>query len=483
MLSAYMTGETPIDALAPGLLIAAPRSGSGKSLLTLCLLAAYARRGVRVASAKVGPDYIDTEFHRAASGGVCVNLDAWAMRPRVLQELAAMASADADLLLAEGVMGLFDGARDGSGSSADVARMTGWSVVLLLDGRGTGHSVGAMVKGFAEFREDINLAGVLLNRVASPLHRRLLEEGCREAGVEVLGAFPEDSRLQLPHRHLGLVQAGEHPDLNRFLQLGAQLAEEHIDLERLQGLARHLPKTSAPKPHAPFAPPAQRIAVAKDIAFAFTYPSWFDAWRDAGAEVSFFSPLAGEAPCADAEFIFLPGGYPELHAGRLAAASNFLQGLRDAERRGGRIYGECGGYIVLGKGLQDEAGERHAFAGLLPLETRFQREHRTLGYRHARLLADGFLGAKQDIFRGHEFHFVAEQPHSKQAEAIFEVSPPVMEGETPAPRPSGMRAGKVAGSFLHLIDRAADERDANAPCPRKDRGNAPSNHAGGRRRR
>ena len=436
-------------------MITAPCSGAGKSLVTLCLLSGFARRGIALSSVKIGPDYIDAAFHREASGGVCVNLDGWAMRPGVLREMAAFASMDSDLLLAEGVMGMFDGARDGVGSSADVAAVTGWNVMLVVDGRGTGRSIGALAGGFANFRDDVCVSGVLLNRVSSPLHRKLLEQGCHDIGIEVLGAIPEDAGLHLPHRHLGLVQAAEHSDLKALLRRGADIAEKHVNMERLLALAVPLKDAPSPKPHAPFPPPAQRIAVAEDIAFTFTYPGWFAAWRDAGAEISFFSPLGDESPSKDCDFIFLPGGYPELHAGRLTGALNFLCGLRSAQKRGATIYGECGGYIMLGKGLTDEHGKRHAFAGLLPLETRFGRE-RTLGYRNARLLADSFLGAKGDSFRGHEFHFVSETTRvNALLPPLFEVTSPDSSGEATTILNAGMRKGKVMGSFLHLIGRHA----------------------------
>lgn len=440
---------------------------------------------MRVASAKVGPDYIDAAFQRAASGGVCVNLDAWGMRPQVLMELAASASiGGVQLLVAEGAMGLFDGARDGSGTTADIAKMTGWPIVLVVDGRGTGQSVGAMIKGFDDFRKDVSISAVLLNRIASPLHRRLLEAGCREAGIEVVGAIPESRPLHLPHRHLGLVQANEHPDLEAFLELGARTAEGNIDMERLLVLARPLFSSPVPKPHAPFPPPAQHIAVAKDVAFAFSYPAWFDAWRQAGAEISFFSPLANQAPREDAGFIFLPGGYPELYAGRLAASFRFLQGLRDGASRGAFIYGECGGYLAMGRGLTDKRGTRHELTGLLPLESRFQQA-RNLGYRRIRLSAKGFLGEREDEFRGHEFHFVEEMLRDCQSSTdlvppLFSILPPCQDGEEEPQRPAGMRVGNIMGSFLHLIDRfpAPDGLDENVPSKRIGPDNAPSRHAG-----
>ena len=469
----------------PAFLLAAPHSASGKSLVCLSLLAAYAARGVSVASVKVGPDYIDAAFHRAASGGGCVNLDGWGMRRETLERLAGFAGEGAELLVAEGVMGLFDGARDGRGSTADIAALTGWPVVLVVDGRGMGHSIGALAKGFADFREEVRVRGVILNRVASPLHRRLLEKGCVEAGLAVFGALPEEPGLRIPHRHLGLVQAGEHPDLPAVLELGAKLARKHLDLDGLLGLAR----SGSPSigqgatgqgesgADAPFAPPAQHMAVARDAAFSFLYPHWLTAWRRAGATLSFFSPLADEPPHSQAGFVFLPGGYPELHAGRLAAASRFLAGVTAAAQRGAIIYGECGGYMMLGRSLQDAEGGTHAGAGLLPLESRFPAR-RTLGYRHMRVVADGFLGGKGAAFRGHEFHFAAEAPASgERPPPLFRLRPPSEGKHTPPLQAAGMRIGAVMGSFAHLIDRAPSESGGSAPCHGGGQGNAPSSSA------
>ena len=465
---------------APSFLLAAPHSASGKSLVCLSLLAAYAARGVAVASVKVGPDYIDAAFHRAASGGGCVNLDGWGMRRETLERLSVCAGEEAGLLIAEGVMGLFDGARDGTGSTADIAALTGWPVVLVVDGRGAGHSIGAVAKGFAEFRREVRVRGVILNRVASPLHRRLLERGCAEAGLAVFGALPEESGLRIPHRHLGLVQAGEHPDLPAVLKLGARLAEEHLDLDGLLGLARSgspVIEQGRGDADAPFAPPAQHMAVARDAAFSFLYPHWLTAWRRAGAILSFFSPLADEPPDRQAGFVFLPGGYPELHAGRLAAASRFLAGLQAAAQRGAIVYGECGGYMMLGRSLQDAEGGIHAGAGLLPLESRFPAA-RALGYRHMRAAADGFLGNAGAAFRGHEFHFAAEAPaDGKRPPPLFHIRPPSEGEDMPPLQEAGMRVGSVAGSFAHLIDRAPSESGGSAPCHGGGQGNAPSSSA------
>ena len=436
---------------ARGLILAAPASGSGKTVLTLALLRHLRERGVRVAPLKAGPDYIDPAFHAAAAGRACLNMDTWAMRPATLAGLAARAGADSELILAEGVMGLFDGAAGaeagGPGSSADLARFTGWPVVLVVDAKGMGASAAALVQGFAGFQREHSLAGVLFNRVGGARHEALLRAACTPLGLPVLGCVPRDEDLVLPERHLGLVQAGEHAALEAFLARAGEIVGAHIDVGALSGLARVCVRAED-TPQAPVPPLGQSIAVARDLAFAFAYPHVLEGWRAAGAELCFFSPLADEAPPPEAEAVFLPGGYPELHAGRLAGNARFLEGLRGAAARGAVIYGECGGYMVLGQGLTDAEGARHDMAGLLPLETSFARPRRHLGYREVLLLDDGPLGAEGTRFRGHEFHF-AEVLGAEGEAPLFRCRD--SRGEDRGT--TGSRIGSVFGSFLHLVDR------------------------------
>ncbi|HTH16284.1 MAG TPA: cobyrinate a,c-diamide synthase [Magnetospirillum sp.] len=434
---------------APGLVLAAPSSGSGKTLVTLGLLAHLAGRGVGVASAKVGPDYIDPAFHAAATGRPCLNLDAWAMRPESLAGTIGTLS-DAELVVCEGVMGLFDGAATAegtpAGSTADVAAATGWPVVLVVDGRGMTASAAAVLKGFATFRPDVAIKGVIFNRVAGDKHKRMITEACARAcpEVEILGFLPRLEALAVPSRHLGLVQACEHPDLAAFLAAAASAVGEHFAVDRLLALAR---PSSLGGPARPLLPPlGQRIAVARDAAFAFAYPALLEGWRAAGAEISFFSPLDGQVPEGDS--IYLPGGYPELHAGRLAGHARFLAALRAAAAAGRPIFGECGGYMVLGEGLEDQDGRRHAMAGLLGLETSFARRRLHLGYRQARLAADCPLGPAGAGFRGHEFHYATIQ--AEAGEKLFAVAD---AAGTPL-GPAGLHRGSVMASFVHLIDRA-----------------------------
>jgi cobyrinic acid a,c-diamide synthase len=447
-----------VTANAPGLIIAAPASGSGKTTITLGLARALSRAGVRVATAKAGPDYIDPGFHAAATARPCLNLDSWAMRPATLGALVTRLSDDAELVLCEGVMGLFDGVdARGDGSTASLAALTGWPVVLVADARGLAASAAALVQGFVAppaslARPDLRIAGVIFNRVGGESHVRLLHETMRQAlpDLPVLGCIARDAGIGTPERHLGLVPAGERPALEAFLDRAAQ-AVTTIDLEALRRLARPARlEGSAETP--PLPPLGQRIAVARDAAFAFTYPAVLEGWREAGAELSSFSPLADETPGTDCDAVYLPGGYPELHAGRLAAAARFLQGLRQAAERRATIYGECGGYMALGTGLIDAEGARHAMAGLLPLETSFAQRRLHLGYRQATLAEDSPLGRAGTTYRGHEFHYatiVKEGPGS----SVFRLTN--AGGHQLAP--AGRRSGSVAGSFIHLIDRAESQ--------------------------
>jgi cobyrinic acid a,c-diamide synthase len=428
------------------LIVAAPASGAGKTLATLSVIGALRSAGREIASAKVGPDYIDPRFHEAATDRPCVNLDPWAMRPALIRQLAGKAAANADLLVVEGVMGLFDGAEDGTGSTADLAALLGLPVVLVVDARRQAQSVAALVKGFAEFRADCRVAGVILNRVASPRHRVLLEAALAALGIPALGALKEDPGMAMPSRHLGLVQAEEHEDLRAFLNQAAGCAAESVDLDRLAALAAPLPP--AGEPAAPLAPLGQRIAIASDRAFGFAYPHLIDGWRAAGAEIRPFSPLADEAPATNADAVFLPGGYPELHAGRIAANATFLGGLRNAAERGALIYGECGGFMVLGEGLIDAEGTRHAMAGLLPIETSFAGRKLHLGYR--RLEHDGALPWPKRL-TGHEFHY-STIAREGAAEPLFAAS----DSAGRQIGPVGLKRGRIMGSYAHVIDAAEE---------------------------
>ncbi len=428
-----------------GLLISAPSSGTGKTTVMLGLLRALADDGLAVQPFKSGPDYIDPAFHQAACGRPSFNLDGWAMGPKLWQAISARAKG-ADICVAEGSMGLFDGVatrgQQGFGSSAETAQAMGWPVVLVLDVGGQAQSAAATALGFRSYLPDLPFAGVILNRVASPRHERLTRLGMERAGLPVLGVLPRRGDLTLPERHLGLIQAVEHPDLDAAIADYATFLRDHVDLDALRAAAagHALPQTPSALPK----PPAQRIAIARDAAFSFTYPHLLEGWHDAGAEILPFSPLADEAPAADADIVWLPGGYPELHAGQLAAAETFRAGVRrHAETR--PVHGECGGYMALGEALIDKSGTRHQMLGLLGLVTSYEKRKFHLGYRRAVLQAP-LPGLSVDTaLRGHEFHYstILEQPDAPLAE--------VRDADGNLVPETGSHRGHASGTFFHLI--------------------------------
>jgi len=426
-----------------GIVIAAARSGAGKTTVALGLMRAFARRGIAVQPFKCGPDYIDPAFHHVATGRPSFNLDGWAMDAGTLSGLVVGHAAD--LAIAEGVMGLFDGV-GGRGATADVAALLGWPVVLVLDVKGQTETAAAIAAGCAAYRADVAIAGVILNRVASARHLSLIAPAFDRIGITLFGALANDPRLSLPERHLGLVQAGETADVERRLDLLADVLGESVDLDAVAASAR--PSTAVAAGRASFIdPPGQRVALAGDAAFSFMYPHLVEHWRARGAEILPFSPLQDEAPAVDADAVWLPGGYPELHAGVLASAKRFRLGLHALASKGVPIHGECGGYMVLGQGLEDNDGKRHAMTGLLAVETSFARRSLHLGYRAARLGADCALGKSGAEILGHEFHYarVLSVGDDKLVDCRDASNAVVAE--------AGARRGSVSGTFFHAISR------------------------------
>lgn len=465
--------------MARGLILAAPASGSGKTSLTFGLLAALRAQGTAAQGFKTGPDYIDPQFHRIAAGRRCPNLDPWAMRPETVFDTLQHSSDGADLCLIEGVMGLFDGVPGpvgtgdragvtgtagtaglgGNASTASLAKSLDLPVVLIVDAKGQSQSVAALVRGFADFDPGLRLAGVILNRVGSDRHRALLSEALTThvPQVPVLGAVPRLPWLEWPGRHLGLTLPDELPDMPAQADRLAQLLPGCVDLEALQRAAAPLPDRAqltdalptGPLPTGPLPndpglgfPAGARVAIARDDAFAFLYPHWLGAGE---ARVETFSPLANEAIPDGSDFIFLPGGYPELHAARLAAADVFLASLREHHARATPIYGECGGYMVLGQAMTVN-GTRHAMAGLLPVVTHYSDgAARRLGYRSMTAPEDFWAGPR---LRGHEFHAsTAEELEPANLFSAWDSSDKNLGRQ-------GHRNGNTLGSYLHIIDRA-----------------------------
>ena len=355
-------------------------------------------------------------------------------------------------------MGLFDGAADGTGATADIAALFGLPVVLVVDVTGMGASVAALIDGFRRHREDVEVVGVILNRVASPAHAELLSRACFEhVSTPVLGTIPRDATLALPSRHLGLVQASEHPDLGHLPRprrpgspnpgstSTASCASPARPASRCSGLTRGRCRRSASGSPSPATRPSPSPT-----------PRCWTAGAGRGRRCcrSRRWPTSRRDPSADA--VYLPGGYPELHAGRLAGNARFQAGLRAAAERGAFVYGECGGYMALGQALIDRAGVAYPMAGLLPVVTSFAEPRLHLGYRQLELLSTCPLGRVGAGFRGHEFHYARE------------IERPARRCSRPAAPAAldlggaGLPSGQVAGSFLHLIDRTP----SRPPLPR-----------------
>jgi len=429
-------------------LIAAPASGSGKTLVSLSLTALARRRGQGIQTFKVGPDYLDPQLLSAASGRPCRNLDPLLCGENWVRSSFQQHGSAADLALVEGVMGLFDGRGPSSeGSSSHVAQLLGLPVVLVVEASRQAGSVAALVRGFRDHQPGLEISGVVLNGVGSERHHALLAEALASIAMPLLGALPRHDSLQLPSRHLGLLPAHELADLEQRLGAWADLAERHLNLEQLWPLlqaptpvaGRTAPNQSS---HAPAPVP---IAIASDAAFHFRYPEASELLEQQGLTVHSWSPLADEPLPTGCRALVLPGGYPELHAEQLAASRRSLAALRQAHSSGLPIYAECGGLLLLGEQLSDGDGHTHAMAGVLPFKA--ERGRLSLGYRDASALVDGLVVRRGERLCGHEFHRWQLQPQEPLAEAetLWQ-----LEGWGAPARPEGWSRPQLHASWLHL---------------------------------
>jgi len=415
------------------------------------LIAALRRMGYKVKALKCGPDYIDAAFLAEAAGAPCANVDTWAMVPDQVAAILRCAASACDLLIVEAAMGLFDGAAsqdDRSGAASEIAARFGIPVLLVVDVAGQAQSVGAVARGFADFGPNVDVAGVILNNVASDRHRRMAADGLAATDVPLLGWVPRRTDFVLQSRHLGLVQAREVVVLQAARAALARQLEETVSLDQIVGIAR-TPRedglAAITRSEGRIDPPGQRIALASDNAFAFTYEHLVTNWREKGAEIIPFSPLDDAPPPDTCDICWLPGGYPELHAGQLAAAGQFMRGIRRfAETR--PVHGECGGYMVLGETLEAADGQMYRMSGLLGHSTSFATRNLHLGYRRAVLLADCSLGHRGAVVRGHEFHYSTLSDPAGDEEFLRLEDP---DGN-PLPR-GGYRRGHVSGTYFHVL--------------------------------
>jgi cobyrinic acid a,c-diamide synthase len=402
------------------LIVAGTHSGVGKTTVTLALLAALRQRGLRVQPFKVGPDFIDPGHHTAVCGRVSYNLDTWMLPEPAVRSLFGRTAADADCAVIEGVMGLFDGrgADDPRGSTADVARLLVCPVVLVVDAEGMAASVAALVQGFAGFDPAVRVLGVICNRVAGPRHYAYLEVPLRRhTGVVPLGWLPRQSEWEIPERHLGLVTQEDLPGghgEDRVANLAAGL-EQTVDVDRLLELAAAPDERAAGAvptvPTAEANPAARRrVAIARDAAFCFYYPDNLELLQAAGADLVPFAPLKDACLPPDVNLVYLGGGYPEVHAGRLAANQAMRDSLQRYHRQGGAIYAECGGLMYCCRELTDGAGQTWPMLDLLPARAVMQPRLAALGYVTWQADSDTLLGPAGTELRGHEYHYSRLEP-------------------------------------------------------------------------
>jgi cobyrinic acid a,c-diamide synthase len=381
-------------------LIAAAHSGAGKTTVTLGLLRAFRKKGLRVQPFKAGPDYIDPIHHQTAAGVDSINLDGFMMSPAHIRGLYARHAAD--IAITEGVMGLFDGSRKSEGSSAALAILLDLPVILVLNAKAMAYSAAALLYGLKNFDPRLRIAGVIFNFVDSPKHYRLLQEACADVGIPSLGHLPNNATLRIPSRHLGLDTA----NAEQAIEAAADHLSQHLDLDALlaatgttqpaaaaQTVTTTQPQTQS---HTPPPPGPHKILIARDPAFHFLYPENIRALEQWG-QIKFFSPLITQNLPRDIDLLYLPGGYPELYLEQLAQNKSLMQDIRDHVKKGGKIIAECGGMMLLGQSITDQNGQPWPMAGLLDIATTMSPKKLTLGYRSYEL---GGLPLK-----GHEFHY------------------------------------------------------------------------------
>ena len=428
----------------PGLTVSAPSSGAGKTTFTLGLLRVLKNNGVKVQPFKNGPDYIDPTFHECASGRKSYNLDTWAMNKEMIKHNISLAK-DSDLIVNEGSMGLYDGVSlkgaMGYGSTAEVSKIFGWPIILVIDIAGQAQSAAATAFGFMNYQK-IPFGGVILNNVGSLRHENLVKVGMKKHGIKVLGSLPRQKKISMPERHLGLVQANEQKNLEEKIEGFANLVKNNTDILAIKKLAKS--KSFLRNNLEESKPPGKIIAIAKDEAFSFIYPHVIEKWKDQGSKIIPFSPLNNESPEEKVDFIWFPGGYPELHLDKISNANKTKAVLKKLAKKV-RIHGECGGYMVLGKAIIDQKGKYHSMFGLLSLITSFEKRKLHLGYRLAKLKNEKNNFHNSKVLRGHEFHYstIIQQKDSE----LYEV----FDANDIKVKETGSYKGNVSGTFFHFL--------------------------------
>ncbi len=429
----------------PRVVIAATQSSSGKTTVVTGILRALKNKGMKVQPFKVGPDYIDPSYHGMAAGRAGHNLDTWLVDESRINDLFASEAENADIAVIEGVMGLYDGGKNGISSTAQLAKKLQAPVILVINVQSMGDSAAAIALGFKLYDEEVNLAGVILNRLGSPTHKMLIEEAMARINVPVFGAVYRDDSVHMPERHLGLTPAQENNAKEIIEIISAKIAKE-VYLDEIIKLACAAPPLEVQENKQSNTAKDIVIAVAKDKAFSFYYPASLKQLSDCGAKIEFFSPLEDETIPSDASALIFGGGFPEIFADKLAANKSMLTSIRRANENKMPIYAECGGYMYLMQGIFDFDGNFHAMAGIIPATAKMNKKLQTVGYVKAKNLHDNILGEKDCVYHGHEFHFSTQSEEAQDFPWAFEF----VKMRNNAEYKAGYAKDNILGSYLHL---------------------------------
>lgn len=389
----------------PRIIIAATQSGAGKTTITSGILAALVKRGLNVQAYKVGPDYIDTGFHEIASGKPSHNLDSWLVGENKLREIFFNGSRRAEIALIEGVMGLYDGGVAGVSSTAQIAQILQIPTVLVIDVKSMGISAAAVALGFREFDKNLNLAGVILNRVGSDSHKKMIVDALEKINIKCFGAIKRNENFILPERHLGLVPTAEN-NFTEVIEKICATVETEIDIDALIKIAESAPSIqNSNYPTIPLAHYHTKIAVAKDAAFNFYYEESLNVLESFGAELIYFSPLNDETLPENIDGLIIGGGFPEMFAEKLQANKKIRRAIRKAAENNLPIYAECGGFMYLMKSITNFEGKNFEMCGVINSSAVMTEKLQTVGYIDAEILSDCIIGKAGDKIHAHEFHF------------------------------------------------------------------------------
>ena len=433
----------------PRIIIAGTQSGVGKTTIVTGLLAALKQQGLTVQSYKVGPDYIDPGYHQLASGKVAHNLDTWLVPTEKVVPIFVKTAVGNDIVIVEGVMGLYDGGRQGVSSTAAIAKLLKAPVVLVVDAKSMGESAAAIALGYKMYDQEVNMVGVIINRLGSATHKKMVSDALERVGIPVLGCIYRNEAISMPERHLGLTPVTEHNTEDIIAELRMQISEQ-VDIAKIISIANNAPDLETPKKDLldfPQTPPLVRIGVAQDEAFSFYYPESLEVLKTLGAEIVPFSPLNDtQLPVVDG--LLFGGGFPEMFVSQLSSNVSMRQSIFDACQHDMPIYAECGGFMYLSQKIIDFDGQQYDMVGAIPASCSMQTKLQTVGYVEATALTDNVLCLTGDCIRGHEFHFslMDFEANSKSFPWAFEFK----KVRTGVAYHGGYAHGNILASYLHM---------------------------------